>query len=555
MAEADPLLDEDLEDADRRTVADIENPIAQSGNGPEPADLDEIEPPPVAPPEAPGALPGAAETQMGAPSPATDIIARENEAEALAQRQGDVNTQKATIAANTAQAQADAAREADEDARLERADYLQRRQDAEKALDERTKKYEQTHLTDPRARTPLKSKLSVVFGGLGGAFRSAGGGDSKNNMLAALQKQWDDDVDLQKANIAALRDSAVQARTRLHDIDEGRAAMRRDADARLLSKYNLALKQGEAQLRSQGIPQAGIDADQRIASLRAGRAAALERARKDDDAHAIAQARIAALKAKAERDARKAKGGGAGGGGGGGGGGAAIAQYLIDNPGDIPGAMKMRARLGVGSKEFNQIVNHTKGTEGQNKNAHQAKVGMDAVDAISKSGYQPSKDDIQKWLNNSRLVHLADSGGIAGGLATLGQTAGALPQSEVEGLSPQAQEYFGNVRRYMETIGRAQSGAAISPSEWTNFFNQYGPNSKGGLDAARQYLREQFKLSGVAGRQVAAGEPEKAAAAKPEAAKPAAAGFVVGQVRKLRNGTTVKITSADGDYQVVSGGR
>ena len=43
MAEADPLLDEDLNEGDRRTVDAIESPIAQTGDGPDPNDLDEIQ--------------------------------------------------------------------------------------------------------------------------------------------------------------------------------------------------------------------------------------------------------------------------------------------------------------------------------------------------------------------------------------------------------------------------------------------------------------------------------------------------------------------------------
>ena len=224
----------------------------------------------------------------------------------------------------------------------------------------------------------------------------------------------------------------------------------------------------------------------------------------------MAQARAAALQARVQRDARRKAGGGGAGGGVGANGAADVSQYLIDNPGDLPGARRLAAQRGVASKEFDKIVTQTKGTEGQNKNAHQAKVGERALDEIAARGFKPNKAEIQKWLNNSRLVHLADKDGVVGGLASVGQTLGAVPQSEVDGLSPEAAAYFGNVRRYMETIGRAQSGAAISPSEWTNFFNQYGPNSKGGTDAARQYLRDQAKLSGVAGRQLDAGDKKPA---------------------------------------------
>lgn len=585
MAEADPLVDEYLDENDRRTMEAIEGPGLQSGDGPAPSDLDEIAPPaPVAPPipaapevaqalaepgpgepgskyEGPAELaPGAPEPLPGAPEPMAlpgmDVPIKPGSAEDIANRQGVLDVEKAKAAASVSVAQAAAAKEADEDARLERADYLQRRKVAEDDLAAKTKRYEETKLVDPRSKNRFKSTLAVIFGGLGAAYRSAGGGDSKNYVLANLMKQWEDDTELQKANISALRDQAIQARTRLSDVDEGRRAMSRDADARLLAKYNLALKQGEAQLKNQGANQAQIDADRRILQLREAKKLAEAKARQAEDAHALNQARIAKLNADAARLGKKGKGGG---GGGGGGAGStfereqAVAKHLIANPGDIPGAMQI-AGPGFDPKRFDKIVANTKGTEGQNKNAQQAKIGSRALDEIEASGYKPSKDDIQKWLNNSRLVHLADKEGVVGGLTSLGQTFGAVPQSEVEGLSPDAAAYFGNVRRYMETIGRAQSGAAISPSEWTNFFNQYGPNSKGGIQAAREYMADQLKLSGVAGRSLSSGGGE----AGPE--KPAkGGGFTVGQVLRPKTGPaagkTIRITSTDGAYDVVSEGR
>lgn len=566
MAEPDPLLDDDLNEADRRTVDAIENPLPQTGDGPEPSDLDEIAPEaPVAPPSSvplddnlnevkpPEPLPGAPETPPGmapVPGSAEDIKARELTAEGLSKKQADLDVQTATTNAGTARQIADAARDADEDARLERADYLQRRQEAERDLQAKTKRLEGMRIVDPRTGHSLKSTLAVAFGNLGAAFRSAGGGDSKNHVLDQLQQQWHNDVEIQKANIAAARDNVIQARTNLRDADEGRRLMTRDADARLLARYNVALKQGEASLRNQGMTQAQIDGDKRIMSLRAGAAQALAQARKDDDAHALNQARIEALKAKAARDAKKAKGGGAGGGGAGGDRALAVAEYLRDNPGDIPGAMRV-AGPGFDSKKFDKIVANSKPTESQAKDAKQAKVGLDAIDAIEKSGYKPSREEIQKWINNQRLTAQAAERSLGGAALTVGQWFNLVPQSEVEGLSPEAQTYFANVRRYVEPIARSQSGAAISASEWENFFNQYGPNSAGGIEAAKRYLQATGRGAGVGGQQVhtsAAGAPEK---------KPAATGgaFVPGEVRKLKNGSTVRITSPDGDYEVISKGR
>src|SRR5678816_3574634 len=104
MAELDPLLDEDLNEADRRTVASLESDLPQSGNGPEPADLDEIAPPPpIAGPDigaAPQPLPGAPETPPGmapVPGSAEDIRARELTSEGISKQQADLDVQAAGI--------------------------------------------------------------------------------------------------------------------------------------------------------------------------------------------------------------------------------------------------------------------------------------------------------------------------------------------------------------------------------------------------------------------------------------------------------------------------
>lgn len=199
--------------------------------------------------------------------------------------------------------------------------------------------------------------------------------------------------------------------------------------------------------------------------------------------------------------------------------GAAISKYLTENPGDMEGAFKVAGAMGSAApgKTVSTVAGLTKPTESQAKDARQAAIGKAALDEIQQSGYVPNKDDIQTWLNNQKQVDLAQKAGagggitglIAGGAAGIAQRHGALAQSEIEGLPPDAQRYFGNVRRYMESIGRAQSGAAISPTEWQNFFNQYGPNSPGGGASARRYFEDQAITGGVATRQLQA--PRRAA--------------------------------------------
>lgn len=433
----------------------------------------------------------------------------------VAKRQGVEDVEKAKIESQTADRVAEEAKQADMDSRLAQADYLEKRQQLEGDLDAKIKAFSNAKFT-PHAAPGWKGKLAVIFGGLGAAYRSAGGGDSHNAGVDALQKKWHDEAELQKANIGLLKDQAVMARTRLADADEGRRMLSRDADARLIAKYNLAIKQGESQLKARGVPQAQINADGRIVSLRQAQAAAVAKARAADDAHALNQARINALNAKAARDQKKAKGGA---GGGGGASPEAVAQYLVDNPGDVPGAMRV-AGPGFDSKRFDKIVANTKPTESQAKNAQQSKIGLDAIDAIEKSGYAPTRDEIQKWMTNQRLAGAAAENGTKGALLTAGQWFNLVPQSEVEGLSPEAKQYFANVRRYVEPIARSQSGAAISASEWENFFNQYGPNSQGGLAAAKQYLANTGRISGVAGRSLPAGNKATETPAKSGPPKP-----------------------------------
>jgi hypothetical protein len=166
-------------------------------------------------------------------------------------------------------------------------------------------------------------------------------------------------------------------------------------------------------------------------------------------------------------------------------------------------AAKAGIPVDVAEKIINNSNSRQKPPEGQQKSATQAVVGLKAIEKIHESKYQPDRDAIQKWLNNQRLVAGAEGGGVKGLALTIGQNLPGklVPQSEFEGLDPKAQEYFTNVRRYMESIGRWKSGAAISSTEWTNFYNQYGPNAKGGLDAAKYELDVMGRLSGVAGAQ------------------------------------------------------
>lgn len=192
--------------------------------------------------------------------------------------------------------------------------------------------------------------------------------------------------------------------------------------------------------------------------------------------------------------------------------GADVTQHLIENPGDIPGAYRVAGRAGSVSptKTVGAAVTQTKPSESQERSAEQAAQGLAALDAIEKNGYRPNDADLQQWINNQRSVQRAEDlakGGILGTAAAgIGQGVGVLRRSEFDNMSPEAASFFANYRRVMEPIARKQSGAAISESEWRNFFNQWGPQSPGGLAAARRDLSRMARGGGVATRQI---EPQR----------------------------------------------
>jgi hypothetical protein len=321
---AEDLLEENTGNEPEAFPVPEDQPIEGPANVPEPpiptpaapgpdvqAALDE-EVPPV-PPEAPGnighpaPLPGTVPPPSpGEPSkPVTAPDAMET-----AGKEADLDQKKATIAQQQADREAAIAKEHEDDARLAYADYLERRQKAQDNLAAKIQRFEeQGRIVDPRQHTDMtKARLSVIFGGLGSAFRSAGGGEAGNHALSQLQQKWGDDLERQKANIGLLKDSVVTARAGVKDVDEARAELEQAANAKTLAQYNSAIKQGERQLKALGFSQADIDADKRIQSLVAGRAKVAADAQKARDAHDLNQAKTALYLRKAGR-------GGAGGGG------------------------------------------------------------------------------------------------------------------------------------------------------------------------------------------------------------------------------------------------
>lgn len=392
---------------------------------------------------------------------------------------------------------------------------LQRIQDdAAKRIQQRTQQanadyqeYKAFGIKDPAASDSFATRiLKAIAVGLGGYAAGINGGP--NQALQIITEANKDNIARQKAQQEKLFQVAQRSGK---DVEQARQD-RDDAFKQLDLKHSALLESSAAMLRSElarlGVPQAQIDANRDVQKIEQEGLAIRERTLGSirDDETSLARADIAA----AARAKKPAAGGGAGG--------ARLdvnaklAEYAQANPGDTAGLYRLAAKEGLsakaGEKAVNAAVNQNKISGEQGKEAGQGAVALRAIDAIEKANYTPGREDIQKWLANQRDVARAASmsegkgvfGAAAGGLANLAQSKGILAQNEFDGLSKPAKEYFTNVRRYMETIGRVQSGAAISASEWGNFYGQYGPQSEGGLEAARQFARDRFRMSGVAGR-------------------------------------------------------
>jgi hypothetical protein len=473
-------------------------------------------PDPVPPPVAPY-------QPQAAPLPKADRVVSQEERDTL---EGiNRNTAAQTAAAQqrgagttaTAQANLDAAIREDE-LRLQHEQERARIADeAEKTVAQETARAKAQYgeylkaANDPGA--PKSFWQSVLAAITIGAGQYAAGMTGGRNTALDIITANETNIERQKKEVEA----KLLAESKRADADVDELRKRRDEAFRQLDLKQAAnLQKSAGKLRTElariGLSQAQIDAYKPVQDLEAD---ALQK--RENVFASIRGQEVELAKADILASAKKAqalrKGGGPAVGADAM---ATLSEYAVNNPGDQAGLYKLAGKLGVPDKQLQKVVagiaQGNKPTESQSKDAKQSAIGLRAIDEIEKSGYTPTKGEIQKWLNNQKQVAQAADAGKGGGIGGLiggavagfAQGRGLLAQSEVEGLSPKAQEYFANVRRFMETIGRAQSGAAISNTEWQNFFNQYGPNSKGGMQAARDYLGEQKQASGVAGRQVAA---------------------------------------------------
>jgi hypothetical protein len=371
--------------------------------------------------------------------------------------------------------------------------------------------YKDFGIKDPQADDKFGTRiLKAIVIGMGQYASGIGGGP--NVALNMIQEANRENINRQKAQ----QEKLFQAAQRSDKDVAGARAERDDAFKQLDLKHAALLESSAAILRKElariGVPQAQVDANKEIQTIEREALGIRERTLQSirDDETNLAKADILAA-------GRRGRGTGAGGGGGdpklaedr-----AKLAEYAVANPQDSAGLRRLAAKLDprLGEKDISTALNQNKIPEGAQGTATKAKAALDAIDRIDKMGYTPSRQDIQTWLNNQRQVAAAEEAGKKGGAGGLigsyvagkAQGAGILAQNEYDGLSPRARLYFTNVRQYMENIGREASGAAISQGEWNNFYGQYGPQSEGGLAAARENIRNRFKLTGAAGRSLEA---------------------------------------------------
>lgn len=375
-------------------------------------------------------------------------------------------------------------------------------------------------LKDPQASDSFATRLLKGIA-IGMGQYAAGINGGPNAALGIIQEANRENIARQKAEIEKKFQAAQRSGKNVEVAMKERDDEFRQMDLKFAGKMQASADMLRNELARIGIPRAQIDANKEIQQLEAEALATRERtlASIRDDETALARADIMA-------SARRARGAGGAGGGTDLGNAAQLAEYAQKNPGDSPGLYTLAAKLyGPNSKAGKQAVadaiNQNKIPEGAQGTATKAQAALRAIDRIDKMHYTPSSDEIQKWLNNQRQVAIAEEAGKKGGASgLLGsavagglQGAGLIAQNEYSGLSPRARMYFTNVRQYMENIGREASGAAISQGEWNNFYGQYGPQSEGGLEAARQNIRDRFKLTGVAARSLEASSdaPTKAA--------------------------------------------
>jgi len=485
-------------------------------------------PSPAAP--VPNVLPASVPTvkpyspQMPAPVPVSRVVTPAESAnlasidqntaarQGTAQDQGGVSAAGATAKSQEAESQSFIADSFRQEQRRIADEATKRIQERQKQANDDYEAFKAFGIKDPQASDNFATRiLKAIAVGMGGYAAGINGGP--NTALQIITEANKENIARQKAQ----QEKLFQVATKSGKDVEQATKERDDAFKQLDLKHAALLDSSAAMLREQlaklGVPQAQINTNADVQKIEQAALAERERtlAGIRDDETRLAQADISAAARAAAAAARKPKGGG-------GGPGPSLdtssqlADYVQQHPGDTPGLYTYAAKLGLsgkaGQKAVADALKQNKVEAGESDKATKAASAIRAIDNIEKMKYTPSRDEVQKWINNQRQVEQAQEMGkgggakaVIGGLVSGGlQSVGALAQNEFDGLSPRARMYFTNVRRYMENIGRTASGAAISQGEWNNFYGQYGPQSEGGLAAAREQVRDQFKLTGTAGR-------------------------------------------------------
>jgi hypothetical protein len=399
------------------------------------------------------------------------------------------------------------------------------RQNAEAQHQQDYERYREIGLHDPAADETFGHRLLAAISiGLGQYSAAMNGG--KNTALEMIEGQTARSIQKQKDEVALAARKAEMSGQNVDKIREQANAEMQELTTKHAAILSNVKDKWGAELKRIGVPQAQIDSNKNLQKLDADslelRQGVLQSVR--EDTTALERAEIAAA---AHRRTAKGSAGGGGVKGAGAGGMDAIGElngYLEKNPGDNEGAYKLAGSLGIKDpKLVAKAIADSKSSEGQGKHAAAAATMMRSISAIEtlQKKYTPSQKDWLTWQKNQDDVKLASAGADKGevGKALLGRAAqgiGALSKTEYEGLNGDAKAYFENVKRILESVGREQSGAAISRSEWDNFGGQYGLQAAGGLEAAREYARDRLKLSGTAGRQLeASGSVPKTGGAKP----------------------------------------
>lgn len=435
------------------------------------------------------------------------------------EQEGNLAVDKAVDRAAQAQAEADlkeqqAQQVADQQAQQRKLiEERQHRDEAEYA------KYREMGLKDPDAGKGFLNRVGAALA-IGLGQYSAAMNHTENQAARIFEQARRENLELQKANIEKQREASIRAGKDVEQAKAEAAEALHNLQIKNVAQIDAFRAKFAAESERMGIPAARIQASKTMQELERQ---ALEAREKHLESTRTFSRDLT------PKELRAGKGGGGGGGAGGGSLSARekLNEYATRNPGDSAGLYRLAGTLGFKSDKdavsaVTDAIKNSKAPEGQQKHAAAGATmlrGISTLEKLHAKGYQPTEKDWLKWQKNQDDVQLskanAEKGNRAGAMFERGlQTVGLSAKTEYDGLSDDTRAYFENVKRILESVGREQSGAAISRNEWDNFGGQYGLQASGGLAAAKEYARDRMTLSGVAGRQVeAAGGVPKAAPA------------------------------------------